>query len=458
MAATTARAADAAAAGRAFVMRGRRLLAGATALLLLAGGLGVWQGPGRPRAAEPPMMRGTTGGGAGTLAEIVARGEPSPGYWALPVPPQGPPPSGFSAREASLHPEACGACHAVQWAGWRSSLHARATSPGLRGQLVDLWQHDPASGLDCLACHAPLAEQRPVAPAGDGTFAGSREFDAALFAGGVTCAACHVRAHRRFAPPAIAGNPNTAYPAGTPGHGGVTRSAAFERAEFCAACHQFDRSAAVNGKPLQNTYAEWRGSEWGRRGVACQICHMPGRQHLWRGIHDPDMVRRALAARLELEPAAGRRGALRARLVVTNHGAGHHVPTYVTPTIVLRVAQADASGRAITGTARESRLRRDVAVEQGAWVERADTRLAAGATTVLRYDAPRHPRARALAASIEVRPDDFYVTRVYPGILADAATSEEGRRLVADALAAGQASPYLAWSATAPLPVAPRRP
>ncbi len=426
----------------------------AVALAGTAGGLTVRLAAGRPAPAEPPVMQGATSRAAGTLAEIVASGEPSPGYWSLPVPPQGRPPAGFSSREASLHPEACGACHGGQFEGWRHSLHARAMGPGLRGQLVDLLVHDPASGLDCLTCHAPLAEQRPVVPAADGTFPKNRELDEALFASGITCAACHVRGHRRFGPPAIADNANTVYPAGTPKHGGVTRSSAFERAEFCAGCHQFDQSAAVSGKPLQNTYEEWRQSEWGRRGVACQICHMPGRQHLWRGIHDPDMVRRALAARLELEPAGERRGEVRARLVVTNHGAGHYVPTYVTPAIVLRVVQLDAAGKPIEKTPRETRLKRDVVFEAGEWVERADTRLAPGATATLRYVAPRAPRARRLAASIEVRPDDFYVTSVYPGILADAGTSDEGRRLIGEALAAGQANPYVAWSATAPLPAA----
>ncbi len=426
----------------------------AIALVGTAGGLIVRLAAGRPAPAESPVMQGATRGAAGSLAEIVARGEPSPGYWSLPVPPQGRPPAGFSAREASLHPEACGACHTAQLDGWRRSLHARAMGPGLRGQLADLLVHDPASGLDCLTCHAPLAEQRPVVAAADGTFPENQELDPALFTSGITCAACHVRGHRRFGPPAVRDNPSTVYPAGMPNHGGVTRSSAFERAAFCAGCHQFDQSAAVNGKPLQNTYEEWRRSEWGRRGVACQICHMPGRQHLWRGIHDPDMVRRALAARLDLEPPAARRGELRARLVVTNHGAGHYVPTYVTPTIVLRVVQVDAAGTPIEGTARETRLRRDVAVEAGEWVEHADTRLAPGAAATLRYAASREPRARGLAASIEVRPDDFYVTRVYPGILADGGTSKEGRRLIGEALAAGQASPYIAWTATAPLPAA----
>ncbi len=128
----------------------RTLLAALVALFALAGAAGLFV----PRPA-PPVEAGDA---PQSLSAIVARGEPQPGYWTLPVAPQGTPPDHFSDREASLAPETCGACHPSQFAGWQGSLHARATSPGLRGQVVDLLEHDPASGLDCLTCHAPLAE------------------------------------------------------------------------------------------------------------------------------------------------------------------------------------------------------------------------------------------------------------------------------------------------------------
>lgn len=408
----------------------------------------------RSRRAAAPMA-GQAGEGAQALAAIVAQGEPAPGYWTLPVPTQGPPPRNLSPLEASLEPAACGSCHPAQLAGWQGSLHARALSPGLRGQLVDLLESDPGSALECLACHAPLDEQRPLAARADGGFEPSPGFREALLREGITCAACHVREHRRFGPPAFPDNPNTRYPPGMSDHGGVTRSEAFGRAEFCAVCHQFDPSSAVNGKPLQNTYAEWRESEWGQRGVACQACHMPGREHLWKGIHDREMVRRALAAELSVDGPGTARAPTRARLRVTNQGAGHHLPTYVTPTIVLRVMQLDRTGRPLAGTAQEARLQRDVAFEGGGWVERSDTRLPAGATTSLSYEMPRHPEARALGAAIDVLPDDFYVRKVYPGLLAPGGASEEAQGLIQRALREGRASGFTAWATTVPLPRAP---
>jgi hypothetical protein len=40
--------------------------------------------------------------------------------------------------EQSLKPEDCGQCHSDQFEQWRTSLHARAFSPGLVGQLLSL--------------------------------------------------------------------------------------------------------------------------------------------------------------------------------------------------------------------------------------------------------------------------------------------------------------------------------
>ena len=75
----------------------------------------------------------------------------------------------------------------------------------------------------------------------------------------------------------------------------MTRTPACLSSEFCQSCHQFAPDGlALNGKLLENTYAEWKASRFAREGVQCQDCHMPDRRHLWRGIHDPAMVRSGL--------------------------------------------------------------------------------------------------------------------------------------------------------------------
>ncbi len=203
-------------------------------------------------------------------------------HWRLPIPPPGDPPPRFSAIERSLRPESCGACHPVQWNDWKTSLHARTMGPGVAGQLVEMRVNDPATAALCLTCHAPLAEQQPDDPA----------FDPALQRQGLVCAACHVRRHERFGPPRRDGSVDERADRTTLPHGGVTRVRAFLRSEFCSPCHQFGpEGLALNGKPLENTYEEWKASPAARQGLQCQDCHMPDRRHLWRGIHDPDMVR-----------------------------------------------------------------------------------------------------------------------------------------------------------------------
>src|SRR5271157_2861787 len=90
------------------------------------------------------------------LGGLVSAGAQAPGfdpgtYWRLPLAPQGAAPVDWTAVETSLAPRDCGQCHPEQFAKWRTSLHARAFSPGLAGQLLAL---DPAETAECLACHA----------------------------------------------------------------------------------------------------------------------------------------------------------------------------------------------------------------------------------------------------------------------------------------------------------------
>src|SRR5437016_14205222 len=132
--------------------------------------------------------------GADAIREFLDR------HWRRPLAPQGPPPARFSHLEASLQPEACGACHPVQLADWTTSLHARSMGPGLVGQLVEMLESDPGSALGCLTCHAPLAEQAPRVADGPRARA-NPVYDATLGPRGLVCAGCHVRAHERVGPP-----------------------------------------------------------------------------------------------------------------------------------------------------------------------------------------------------------------------------------------------------------------
>jgi hypothetical protein len=322
-------------------------------------------------------------------------------HWAQPLAPQGDPPPTYTPSEASLAPEACGACHPAQLADWKTSLHSRAVGPGILWQLRTMDQHQ---GNDCLRCHAPLAEQKalmaierhwPNAPAS----APPEWVPADLHLRGLTCAACHVRRHERFGPPSRQPAP----PAGQyRPHGGFVAQAAFGDSRFCAACHQFAADGRqVNGKLLENTYEEWRASRYAREGRPCQSCHMPDRRHLWRGIHDPDMVRRALHREIEVTRVEGSR--LRVRVVVANRDAGHDLPTYVVPKIYLNVYLRGRGTQMLVGQYVIGRTL-DVALDR----ERADTRLPPDGRRDLSYDvsAPGGPWRAVLR--VEVAPGEHY--------------------------------------------------
>lgn len=340
--------------------------------------------------------------------------EPLPAdYWRQPLAPQGAPPAHWPAEEQSLKPEDCAACHAEKFAEWRTSLHAQAFSPGLAGQLLTFDAEEAAS---CLTCHAPLAEQRD---------------DQDLAASGNLCAACHVRSHRRFGPPQReTGAIGPSDPTGP--HGGVVRSADFEKSDFCAACHQFSQDQAINGKPLENTVAEWQASPAARDGQTCQSCHMPDRRHLWRGIHDPVMVASGLTAKVAAEPAG-------ARFSLTSTGVGHAFPTYVTPKVIMTGVALDPAGTPIAGSERSHVIQRRVEFVGGDWVERHDTRLFPGQTATLDVPWPESGRVRFW---LEVHPDDFYDHDVYDALRRDLPKGSPAATMIAEADRRAQASRF----------------
>ncbi|MEK7837433.1 MAG: hypothetical protein AAB328_05560, partial [candidate division NC10 bacterium] len=216
-------------------------------------------------------------------------------------------------------------------------------------------------------------------------------------------------------------------------HNGATRTPAFLRAEFCASCHQFPPDAfALNGKLLENTYAEWRASPAARQGLQCQDCHMPDRRHLWRGIHDPDMVKSGVEISLATDRPRYRLGQnLHATLTITSRRVGHHFPTYVTPRVVIRSELVDGTGQTVAGSVQEQAIAREVTLDLSREV--ADTRLPAGGRLAVSY---RHRIERPdlrLRVTVTVYPDHFY-TRFFESLLASGAGA--GERQIRDALEA----------------------
>lgn len=372
-------------------------------------------------------------------------------HWSRPIAPQGAVPAGFSAQDAALNADACGRCHAQQFTDWKTSLHAKAMGPGVLGQLLDMAPDATEEHQACIRCHAPLAEQASSlsqAIAQPGAAGGQ----ALMHEQGLTCAACHVRWHGRFGPPRRDGSAPKAGDSGLP-HGGWKASTAFEDSRFCAACHQFaEGDFALNGKFLENTYEEWKASRYAREGRSCQSCHMPERRHLWRGVHDAQMVGSGVTVTTVAPQLLD--GRIEARLEILNSGVGHRFPTYVTPKVTAEIFQSGADGRLLPGTLQQHVIAR--LVEPDLSREISDTRLAPDEKAMLHYRAPMDSRASYLVYRIRVEPDAFY-TGFFKSRLAEG-QAIRGNALIRAALANSRRAGFTFFEERRPLrgPGAPR--
>jgi hypothetical protein len=215
-------------------------------------------------------------------------------------------------------------------------------------------------------------------------------------------------------------------------HGGVMREKFFESSEFCARCHQFANDSGVNGKPLENTFIEWQSSPQAAQGQVCQSCHMPNRLHLWRGIHDPNMVRAGLTMRYSVD-------AERARFEITNSGVGHAFPSYAVPKVVMHAIALDDLGTFLTTTEVTYVIARTVSYANDDWTEISDTRLMPSQTAAIELPWNGRQRARIW---LEIIPDHYYATQVFPELLKSAPKERLATDLIAQAAAIAAASPY----------------
>jgi hypothetical protein len=93
---------------------------------------------------------------------------------------------------------------------------------------------------------------------------------------------------------------------------------------------------------------------------------MPDRAHLWRGIHDPEMVAKGLTPDIRADKK-------KVRFEVTNSGIAHAFPTYAVPTVVMSAVALDRSGAPRPRTLRSHVIARRVQYQDNGWVEISDT-------------------------------------------------------------------------------------
>ena len=317
-----------------------------------------------------------------------------------------------------LSAEDCGTCHGEFLAEWKTSMHSRAwTDPYFQAD----WRFDGGQQI-CRNCHTPLDVQqeqrvagfhdadrwRPVLEPNPG-------FDAALQHEGVTCAACHLRDGAILG---VFGDGDAPHPVRRIDSGN----------EVCVRCHivQGERWDTFFRFPPCGTVAEiqagrgeWRGRSGeatvdDARALGCVECHMPlvqralvdggplrpARRHLWRGGHDPEMVRSALDVRFD--PLAGDAGVPRRfRLTLTNVGAAHYVPTG-TPDrhLVLAVRLVDRAGATV---AEQQRLIKRTVMWRPFIVDLWDNRLPPGEPREHEFSFSAGDAQRARAAEATVR-------------------------------------------------------
>ena len=333
------------------------------------------------------------------------------------IDPQGTPPDTLPPAAASLSAKQCARCHAKQHREWSGSIHAAAASPGTLGQFKD-----HATAKSCQKCHAPLAEQMP----------GSSIYDEDLRAEGITCAACHLRGWTRHGPPRRVDSALLALPSYP-----LVEELAYERADFCLPCHQLEPDDAVNGRPLLNTYREWLEGPYMRRGVQCQHCHMPDREHTWKGVHDRATVAQALDVEID-----------GAKVTLRNVGAGHNFPTTPTPAAFLRIEMLDAKDKVLATW--EKRIGRHIQYDKG-WKELEDTRIPPGETlTFFPPKSTKNNGARRVRVTLTMAPDDYY-EGFYRRLLENKKLPADRRALLEEALARAQKSKFRFYEKTVDL-------
>lgn len=325
-------------------------------------------------------------------------------YWQTPIPLQGPVPPTHHPLAQGIHPKDCSNCHPDKFKDWSASLHGNAMGPGILAQYASFNSSEKA---ECNICHAPLSEQWQEIKNEGGEWQHNFHFQPDLENQGVSCAACHLREHKRHGPPLTIDKESLSEAL----HGVPERTPIFESSEFCRGCHQHGAdSLHINGKPIENTYNEWLQSPAFKEGKTCQTCHMPERRHLWKGIHDQEMTAAGVTishSQSSSQPRIGEKFA--ATLSIRNTGTGHHFPTYTTPAIVLKAAFLDETGKVVAKEYyQEKIIQRRLDMSTDPWTEEFDTRLAPGQEISLSFDQIVPLKARMFKLWVWVEPDQFY--------------------------------------------------
>ncbi len=277
----------------------------------------------------------------------------------------------------TLRAEECATCHREFYEEWRTTIHSQAwDEPYFQTD----WKFDGSQQI-CRNCHTPLDRQQEHKVLGfsdkekwQPILAPNPDFDPVLQHEGVTCTACHLRdghivgvldvndaphpvrkldnANRicvkchvvegdrwdtflRFPPCGTVAEINSTACKVPPAKDLQRLMKFLSDDELDPITHAAEakQSPVTPGKPLLPDTADVSK-------LGCVDCHMPlvqrplvpggkvrpSRRHLWRGGHDPAMVKKALRIVLEEETTTDS-GTRRFTLTLINIGAAHYLPT-----------------------------------------------------------------------------------------------------------------------------------
>jgi hypothetical protein len=259
---------------------------------------------------------------------------------------------------------ACGNCHPMIVSQWITNAHGAAisnprfyslyngTDVGGTVQVGPGYLEDfPGTAGPCASCHAPGAGI-------DGYLTTDMNDVRDEITDGVHCDFCHkvggvyldpatqsvyanapgAQSQRMLRPPP---GDNIFFGPYDDVHDPDTYLPIISESAFCAPCHQF----SFWGTPIYESYDEWLASPYAQANVTCQDCHMPPTgeayfalpevggiehpperipSHLQRGALDEELLQNTVQMTLSTQQAAD---TLQVTVVLTNSGAGHHVPT-----------------------------------------------------------------------------------------------------------------------------------
>ena len=265
-----------------------------------------------------------------------------------------------------LSAKECAACHQEFYDEWQTTIHSKAwTEPYFQTD----WKFDD-SQHSCRLCHTPLDRQQPQKVLGyrdsdkwDPIVEDNPDFDQKLQHEGVTCAACHYRDGKIVG---VLGDTNAPHPVkkiDDPNQVCVRchivegdRWDTFWRFPPCGTVAEIKSTAApITGgdlrvhKEIESPHVNNQKMSDGRTGerlvsdrssLGCVQCHMPmikrplvkdgvireTRQHLWRGGHDPEMVKKGLTISFA-EKKLSKNDKRLFNLRIVNSGAAHYIPT-----------------------------------------------------------------------------------------------------------------------------------